>query len=120
MTKKVTTPTSTNSGFTSSPPRLSALSAMMSSGASRHHSPVEACQRLITCPGVTEVTHSRCRASLPSQVPPPMTKLRGLIKTRLPVTAWVFAALGVLFSLLYTLMGGHGVGQVQASMTHLL
>ena len=49
-----------------------------------------------------------------------MTKLRGLIKTRLPVTAWVFAALGVLFSLLYTLMGGHGVGQVQASMTHLL
>jgi len=50
-----------------------------------------------------------------------MTKLRGvLLKTRLPVTAWVFAALGVLFSLMYALIGGHGVGEVQASMTHLL
>jgi len=51
-----------------------------------------------------------------------MNKLpRGVpVKTRLPVTAWVFAALGVLFSLMYALIGGHGVGEVHASMTHLL
>jgi hypothetical protein len=50
-----------------------------------------------------------------------MTKLRGVpVKTRLPVTAWLLAALGVLFSLMYAFIGGHGVGAVHASMTQLL
>ena len=76
-------------------------------------------------PGVTEMTYFRCRASPAIAGSPPMTKFRGVpVKTRLPVTAWIFAALGVFFSLLYALIGGHGVGEVigevHANMTHLL
>jgi hypothetical protein len=43
------------------------------------------------------------------------------VKTRLPVTAWVFAGLVTLFSFMSWLLTTEGTGQVyQASMTQLL
>ena len=51
-----------------------------------------------------------------------MTKLDGVpVKTRLPVSAWVLAALVTLFSLLSSLSAAGGPGEIyQASMTQLL
>jgi hypothetical protein len=50
-----------------------------------------------------------------------MTILDGVpVKTRLPVSAWVLAALVTLFSLLSSLSAAGGPGEVyQASMTQL-
>jgi len=51
-----------------------------------------------------------------------MTILDGVpVKTRLPVSAWVLAAIVTLFSLLSSLSGAGGPREVyQASMTQLL
>lgn len=52
----------------------------------------------------------------------PMTKLDGVpVKSRLPVSAWAFAALVTLFSLLSSLIATGGTEHgYQASMTQLL
>jgi hypothetical protein len=51
-----------------------------------------------------------------------MTKLDGVpVKSRLPVSAWAFAALVTLFSLLSSLIASGGTEHgYQASMTQLL
>jgi hypothetical protein len=51
-----------------------------------------------------------------------MTILGGVpVRTRLPVSAWAFAALLTLFSLLSSIIADGGTGHAyQASMTHLL
>jgi hypothetical protein len=51
----------------------------------------------------------------------PMTKLDVPVKSRLPVSAWAFAALVTLFSLLSSLIATGGTEHgYQASMTQLL